>query len=72
MDFYSDFGFQEVGTPYDDEGIEQGGTWFGINKNITFESLFLMLSDQSMPDDSLLPHTEVGLEFERILAPLFI
>ncbi|WP_299980971.1 NRDE family protein [Desulfobacula sp.] len=43
-----------------------------INENISSESLFPILTDQSIPDDSLLPHTGVGLEWERILSPLFI
>jgi uncharacterized protein with NRDE domain len=40
--------------------------------NITSEALFSMLCDQSIPDDNLLPETGVGLEWERILSPLFI
>lgn len=43
-----------------------------ISESITPESLFSILTDQSIPDDSLLPHTGVGLEWERILSPLFI
>ena len=43
-----------------------------INENISSESLFSILTDQSIPDDSLLPHTGVELEWERILSPLFI
>ncbi|MCP4021453.1 MAG: NRDE family protein, partial [Desulfobacteraceae bacterium] len=36
------------------------------------EDLFDILLDRHIPDDSLLPDTGVGLEFERILSPLFI
>ena len=43
-----------------------------ISETITSESLFSILTDQSVPDDSLLPHTGMGLEWERILSPLFI
>ncbi|MCD4674654.1 MAG: NRDE family protein [Desulfobacula sp.] len=43
-----------------------------ISETITPESLFSMLTDQSVPDDSLLPDTGMGLEWERILSPLFI
>jgi uncharacterized protein with NRDE domain len=43
-----------------------------IYDNITSEELFSMLCDQFVPDDDLLPETGVGLEWERILSPLFI
>jgi len=36
------------------------------------EGLFALLTDRSLPDDHLLPDTGVGLEKERLLAPLFI
>ncbi len=36
------------------------------------EEIFTLLADRSLPDDSLLPDTGVGLETERLLAPLFI
>ncbi|CCK81665.1 NRDE family protein [Desulfobacula toluolica] len=39
---------------------------------ITFESLFSILTDQSIPDDDQLPQTGVGLEWERMLSSLFI
>ncbi len=31
-----------------------------------------MLADRSIPDDESLPETGVGLEWERILSPIFI
>ncbi|MCK4768233.1 MAG: NRDE family protein [Desulfobacula sp.] len=43
-----------------------------ISDVITSESLFSILADQSVPEDPLLPDTGVGLEWERILSPLFI
>lgn len=43
-----------------------------ISGPVTPDALFSILSDASVPDDSLLPHTGVGLEWERILSPLFI
>ena len=43
-----------------------------ISKNFTINSLFSLLTDQSIPDDKRLPHTGVGIEWERILSPLFI
>lgn len=36
------------------------------------EDLFCILSDRMKPDDRELPDTGVGLEWERILSPLFI
>jgi uncharacterized protein with NRDE domain len=36
------------------------------------EDLFGILSDRMKPDDRELPDTGVGLEWERILSPLFI
>jgi uncharacterized protein with NRDE domain len=39
---------------------------------IDCESIFELLSDSNMPDDRDLPDTGVGLEWERILSPLFI
>ena len=36
------------------------------------ESLFDMLFDRSIPGDDSLPDTGVGLEWERILSPIFI
>ncbi|MBW2119170.1 MAG: NRDE family protein [Deltaproteobacteria bacterium] len=36
------------------------------------EALFSMLADRSVPDDKKLPDTGVGLEWERILSPIFI
>jgi uncharacterized protein with NRDE domain len=36
------------------------------------EEIFALLGDRTIPDDSLLPDTGVGLETERLLAPLFI
>ncbi len=36
------------------------------------EAIFEILTDQKCPDDELLPDTGLGLEWERILAPIFI
>ncbi|MCP3875066.1 MAG: NRDE family protein [Desulfobacteraceae bacterium] len=54
--------------------IETGKIAFkkAINEDATPTSLLDILKDQSRPDDKLLPHTGVGLEWERILSPLFI
>jgi uncharacterized protein with NRDE domain len=42
------------------------------DKEPSVEELFDLLSDRSLPDDRLLPDTGVGMEKERLLAPLFI
>ncbi|OQW96530.1 MAG: hypothetical protein BWK74_08350 [Desulfobacteraceae bacterium A6] len=42
------------------------------SNEIDCESIFKLLSDRNMPPDSDLPDTGVGLEWERILSPLFI
>jgi uncharacterized protein with NRDE domain len=36
------------------------------------EAIFDVLADRSRPDDSMLPDTGVGLEWERILSPIFV
>lgn len=41
-------------------------------KQPAVEDFFALLADCTLPDDSLLPDTGVGLETERLLAPLFI
>jgi uncharacterized protein with NRDE domain len=38
----------------------------------TAEELFALLADRTVPEDRLLPDTGIGLEKERLLAPLFI
>lgn len=43
-----------------------------INSRITPEALFSMLTDQHKPEDQDLPDTGVGIEWERLLSPLFI
>jgi uncharacterized protein with NRDE domain len=41
-------------------------------KGPPYEALFHVLLDRSIPDDGRLPDTGVGLEWERILSPIFI
>jgi uncharacterized protein with NRDE domain len=36
------------------------------------DKLFKLLADRTRPPDDLLPHTGVGLAWERVLSPLFI
>jgi len=40
--------------------------------DINYEDLLQILADRSVPPDETLPHTGVGIEWERILSPLFI
>lgn len=42
------------------------------NRDVEPDAVIDMLSDRSIPDDDTLPDTGVGLEWERILSPLFI
>ncbi len=39
---------------------------------IRFEDLFVILADKSYPPDENLPQTGVGIEWERVLSPIFI
>ena len=56
--------------------VEKGKTKLqALLKNgdeIDLDLLFALLHDQSQPPDQTLPDTGVGMEWERILAPLFI
>lgn len=45
--------------------LEKGG-------NIDPEEILAMLLDRQRPCDKLLPNTDVGLEWERILSPVFV
>ncbi len=40
--------------------------------SLPVEAIFSLLADQTMPDEALLPDTGIGLEWERLLAPIFI
>lgn len=42
------------------------------SEDIEIDSLFDMMADREKPDDHELPHTGVGLEKERMLAPAFV
>lgn len=39
---------------------------------VAINSLFDIISDQTMAEDAELPETGIGLEMERLLSPLFI
>jgi len=56
--------------------VELGKTRLGNlisgNHNFSPDAIFGILADTSHPDDGLLPDTGVGLEWERILSPVFV
>jgi uncharacterized protein with NRDE domain len=41
-------------------------------EGLDFDALFGILEDGTKPSDDRLPHTGVGLEWERVLSPIFI
>lgn len=41
-------------------------------KPILTENLITLLNDKTRPEDELLPDTGVGLDYERVLSPMFI
>ena len=43
-----------------------------INEKITYKSLFSLLTNRTIASDTSLPNTGIGIEWERILSPLFI
>jgi uncharacterized protein with NRDE domain len=53
-------------------GKERLGDLLDKKVRPTSEAVFNLLSDRSIPPDDQLPETGVGLEWERILSPLFI
>lgn len=56
--------------------VERGKTMLGRlvtgKDSVDPEDIFSILADTFLPADDLLPHTGVGLKWERILAPLFV
>lgn len=44
----------------------------GMTQGVAPERLLQILEDDSLPDDDALPDTGVGLEMERLVAPIFI
>jgi uncharacterized protein with NRDE domain len=42
------------------------------SRKVVPEDLFMLLSDDTLPEDSQLPHTGIGIAWERILSPMFI
>ncbi len=62
-----------LGTPW--PKIKRGLSLFKsatADETISQENIFKILRDRTVPPDSELPETGVGIEWERILSPLFI
>jgi uncharacterized protein with NRDE domain len=53
-------------------GTETLGQVLAGNEEHPEESLFGLLADQTVPADEDLPQTGVGLDWERLLAPVFV
>ncbi len=58
--------------PKVERGKQALGELIGGKKNPSPEALLDLLADRSRPPDERLPMTGVGLEWERVLSPLFI
>lgn len=58
--------------PKTEQGKQKMQALMNRSEKVDPASLFAMLQDRSLPPDNQLPDTGVGLEWERILAPLFI
>ena len=64
--------FLDTPWPKVERGKELLGLVLSEYEDPSFEAMFDVLADRSRPDDSLLPDTGIGLEWERILSPIFI
>jgi uncharacterized protein with NRDE domain len=58
--------------PKVDKGNEYMKQIISGENDISKEEVFLMLRDSSIPGDEKLPDTGVGIEWERILSPVFV
>lgn len=67
----SNGGFDEA-WPKVEQGKQQMSILIKNNRFHSHEALLAMLADNRLPDDESLPDTGIGLEWERILAPVFI
>ncbi|MBW2514403.1 MAG: NRDE family protein [Deltaproteobacteria bacterium] len=54
------------------QGTSRFYSWMNEKKDFSTEDIFTLLADPSTPSDEELPNTGVGLEWERILSPIFI
>jgi uncharacterized protein with NRDE domain len=58
--------------PKTSQGTFKLHTLLNQNKEFSPEDIFAILADQSTPSDKELPDTGVGLEWEKVLSPIFI
>jgi uncharacterized protein with NRDE domain len=58
--------------PKVERGKQALGALLAANSDPSPEALLAILASRSRPPDELLPETGVGLEWERVLSPLFI
>jgi uncharacterized protein with NRDE domain len=64
--------FLDTPWPKVERGKELLGRVLSEKEDPSFEAIFDVLADRSRPDDSMLPDTGVGLEWERVLSPIFV
>ncbi|MEA3470289.1 MAG: NRDE family protein [Thermodesulfobacteriota bacterium] len=64
--------FLDTPWPKVGRGKELLGRVLSEHEDPSFEAMFDVLADRSRPDDSMLPDTGIGLEWERILSPIFV
>ena len=53
-------------------GLEEVRRIFTLNDEVEFDDLLAVMEDPSQAPDEELPDTGVGIEYERVLSPLFI
>lgn len=58
--------------PKTSQGTSRLHTLLNQSKEFSPEDIFAILADRSIPPDKELPDTGVGLEWERMLSPIFI
>jgi uncharacterized protein with NRDE domain len=64
--------FLDTPWPKVERGKELMGQVLSKDEEPSFEAIFGVLADRSRPDDSMLPDTGIGIEWERILSPIFV
>ena len=55
-----------------EKGKVELGRLLNTDKPVNIEDIFTILSDRSVFADTLLPDTGIGLDWERILSPIFV
>jgi len=64
--------FLDTPWPKVERGKELLGRVLSESEEPSFEAIFDVLADRLRPDDSMLPDTGIGLEWERVLSPIFV